>query len=255
MGHHLLWIQPAKLVIGLKILYAIDIINVLALSIPKLAILLLYKRLFIISKLTNHAIKGATNAVYASIIVLEALTIFQCVPISDAFKTGPRKSHRCIDKTALLTWATIPSIVTDIVIFLTPVPVIWKLDVPLRVKLELAVQIMFGGIGMVVCAIRLSVLLRLQYLTDLTCEGGESLFWLQMQPAAYLIFACLLRCRPLLEAIIDTIFCRPSKLMKTSARELAPVTSVIVRTSEVDVGEWASGDKINLTKMGKVPLG
>ncbi|KAF7870200.1 uncharacterized protein EAF02_009390 [Botrytis sinoallii] len=77
MGHHLLWIQPAKLVIGLKVLYAIDLINILALSIPKLAILFLYKRLFIISKLTNHAIKGATYAVYFFIIVLEAIAIFQ----------------------------------------------------------------------------------------------------------------------------------------------------------------------------------
>ncbi|TGO47021.1 hypothetical protein BCON_0297g00160 [Botryotinia convoluta] len=145
MGQYLLWIQPAKLVIGLKVLYAIDIINIFALSIPKLAILFLYKRLFIISKLTNYAIKCATYAVYAFIIVLEAIAVFQCVPISDAFKTGPRKSHRCIDNTAVLIWATVPSIVTDIVIFLIPVPMVWKLNVPLRVKIELAVEFIIGG--------------------------------------------------------------------------------------------------------------
>ncbi|TGO77085.1 hypothetical protein BELL_0124g00230 [Botrytis elliptica] len=147
MGHHLLWIQPVKLVIGLKVFYAIDLINILALSIPKLAIFFLYKRLFIISKLTNHAIKGATYAVYFFIIVLEAIAIFQCVPISDAFKTGPRNSHRCIDNTAVLTWATVPSIMTDIVIFLIPVPVVWKLNVPLRVKIELAVEFIIGGLS------------------------------------------------------------------------------------------------------------
>ncbi|TGO27210.1 hypothetical protein BPAE_0045g00070 [Botrytis paeoniae] len=100
MGHHLLWVQPTKLVIGLKVLYAIDIINVLALSIPKLAILFLYKRLFIISKLTNYAIKCATYAV----------------------------------------------IVTDIVIILVPVPVVWKLDVPSRIKMGFALEFIIGGL-------------------------------------------------------------------------------------------------------------
>ncbi|KAF7895771.1 uncharacterized protein EAF01_009733 [Botrytis porri] len=255
MGHHLLWIQPAKLVIGLKVLYAVDIINILALSIPKLAILFLYKRLFITSKLTNHAIKGATYAVYAFIIVLEAIAIFQCVPISDAFKIGPRKSRRCIDNMVVLTWATVPSIVTDIVIFLIPVPVVWKLNVSLRFKIELAVEFIIGGFGMVVCAVRVSVFLRIQHLPDVTYVGGESLLWLQLQPAAYLICACLLRCRPLLEAIIETISCRSPRMMETPVRELIPMTSVKVGTSEKDVREWSSGDKIEVSKMEKVHLG
>ncbi|THV44295.1 hypothetical protein BGAL_0679g00060 [Botrytis galanthina] len=42
---------------------------------------------------------------------------------------------------------------TDIVIFLIPVPVVWKLNVPLRVKVELAVEFFIGGLGMVVCAV------------------------------------------------------------------------------------------------------
>ncbi|KAF7920986.1 hypothetical protein EAE99_007838 [Botrytis elliptica] len=255
MGHHLLWIQPVKLVIGLKVFYAIDLINILALSIPKLAIFFLYKRLFIISKLTNHAIKGATYAVYFFIIVLEAIAIFQCVPISDAFKTGPRNSHRCIDNTAVLTWATVPSIMTDIVIFLIPVPVVWKLNVPLRVKIELAVEFIIGGFGMVVCAVRLSVFLRIQHLPDFTYVGGESLLWLQLQPAAYLICACLLRCRPLFEAIIETISCRSSKMMETPASRSVPMTSVKIAISEGVADEWTSSDNIKITKIVKVHLG
>ncbi|KAF7931986.1 uncharacterized protein EAE97_009007 [Botrytis byssoidea] len=173
MGHHLLWIQPTKLVIGLKILYAIDLTNVLALSILKLAIL--YERPFIISNLSNHAIKGATYVIYFFLIVLEAVAIFQCVPISDKFKTGSRKSHRCIYNTAVLTWATVPSIMTVIVISLIPVPVVWKLNVRSRVKVELAVESIIGGFGMIVCAVRFSVFLRIQHMPGLTYLGGESL--------------------------------------------------------------------------------
>ncbi|KAF5875515.1 uncharacterized protein Bfra_003969 [Botrytis fragariae] len=93
------------------------------LRILKLAILFLYKRLFIISKRAKHAIRGATYAAYAFIIVLEAIAILQRVPRSDTYKTGPRKSHH---------------IVTDILIFLIPVPVEWKLNVPLGAKMESA---------------------------------------------------------------------------------------------------------------------
>ncbi|TGO13551.1 hypothetical protein BTUL_0068g00600 [Botrytis tulipae] len=216
MGHHLLWIQPAKLVIGLKLLYAIDLINVLALSIPKLALLFLYKRLFIISKPTNHAIKGAAYAVYLFIIVFEAIAIFQCVPISDAFKTGPRKSHRCIGNTVVLTWATVPSIMTDIVIFLIPVPM---------------------------------------HMPDLTYVGGESLLWLQIQPATYLICACSLRCRPLLEAIIGTISYRSPKMLETPANRSVPMTSVKIGILEGVADERTNADNIEITKMVKVHLG
>ncbi|TGO50789.1 hypothetical protein BOTNAR_0379g00010 [Botryotinia narcissicola] len=253
MGHHLLWIQPTKPAIGLKILYAIDLTNVLALSIPKLAIL--YERLFIISNLSNHAIKGATYVIYLFLIVLEAIAIFQCVPISDEFKTGSRKSHRCIDNTAVLTWATVPSIMTVIVIFLIPVPVVWKLNVCLRVKVELAVEFIIGGFGMVVCAVRFSVFLQIQHMPGLTYVGGESLLWLQIQPATYQICACLLRCRPLFEAIIETISCRSPKMMESPASRSISMNSVKIGILEGVADEWTTAAKIEVTKMAQVHLG
>ncbi|KAJ8059287.1 hypothetical protein OCU04_012252 [Sclerotinia nivalis] len=71
-------------------------------------------------------IKVAPYAVYAFIMVFEAIAIFQCIPgaHSDGFKTGPRKTHRCLDSTNVQTWMTIPSIITDIAIFTIPIPVV-----------------------------------------------------------------------------------------------------------------------------------
>ncbi|KAF7881484.1 hypothetical protein EAF00_011853 [Botryotinia globosa] len=224
MGYHLLWIQLAKLVIGLKVLYDIDPIN-----------------------LTNHAIKGATYAIYLFIIVFDAIAIFQCVPISDVLKTGPRKSHRFLYNTAVLTWVTVSSIMTDIVIFLIPVPVVWKLNVPSRVKSSWR--------GMVVCAVCSSVFLRIQHMPDLTYVGGESLRWLQIQPARYLICACLLRCRPLFGEIIETISCRSPKMMESPASRSIPMTSVKIGILEGVADEWTTAANIEVTKMAQVHLG
>lgn len=108
--------------------------------------------------------------------------------------------------------------------------------------------------GMVVCAVRFSVFLRIQHMPDLTYVGGESLLWLQIQPATYLICACLLRCRPLFKAIIETISCRSPKMMETPASRSDPMTSIKIAISEGAADEWMSAANIEVTKMAQVHL-
>lgn len=135
---------PEKIVLWLKYLVAIEFISVFGVTMPKLAILALYHRLF--------PTRGFQNAVFALSGALILLTVafvmafsFACRPFSANWDLS-RPDGACINKTALFIWASVPNIITDIIILVLPAPLIWRLHATTRLKIGLTITFAVGSL-------------------------------------------------------------------------------------------------------------
>ncbi|KAF7596792.1 hypothetical protein BBP40_012391 [Aspergillus hancockii] len=146
VGHHILyWLgkDPEKLRIWAKYLLALSFLYLGSVNVPKVSILLLYHKLF--------PTRPTSTLTKLMMVVLGVITIasifamsFVCQPFS-ANWTGPVPGN-CGHKKVLLIWASFPNIVTDVVLLLLPMPVLWSLNVTRRLKLGLMFTFAVGSL-------------------------------------------------------------------------------------------------------------
>ncbi|KAJ8061070.1 hypothetical protein OCU04_010147 [Sclerotinia nivalis] len=200
LGYHTSYLEytaPWKVRRWGKDLFAGTIIYLLCATAPKYAILILYKRLFIINKVRVCVyVLMATLVVYT--IVMIAVALAACRPFAANFDpTIP--GSKCINKEDLYRWGPIVNIITDVAMLMLPMPIIWNLHTTTRLKLGLTLTFLTGSLGLVVSIIRIPIFYRTNSFTDGTYTGAELMIWTQLETACYLISACLMTLRPLLE--------------------------------------------------------
>jgi len=137
-GHHLAALEqtsPNLVARYYKWLLAISFLYFLAVSIPKLAILAFYLRIFTIKTYRNIVyFLGAivmTTGIVCSIVALNL-----CRP----FKFNwDRKvlGGSCYNEDAFYRWGSLPNILTDIAILILPIPMVWKLHTSNDMKIGL----------------------------------------------------------------------------------------------------------------------
>lgn len=72
-------------------------------------------------------------------------TLFQCHPISAAWKSNPQlNTQQCVHATKLYLSASISSAIFDFVLILLPQPVLWRLQMPLRKKMAISAIFLLG---------------------------------------------------------------------------------------------------------------
>ncbi|KAE8368547.1 hypothetical protein BDV27DRAFT_40174 [Aspergillus caelatus] len=201
VGHHIPWLMvkdPASLRIWAKYLLALSFLYLGSVNLPKFSILLLYNRLFPTKKM------GAI--IKFMMVVLGVITIgtivgasLVCRPFS-ANWDGPIPGN-CGNKKVLYIWASFPNIVTDIILLLLPMPVLWSLNVSPRLKAGLTVTFAVGSIGLVTSIMRFQIFFRNNAFSDGTWVAVELIIWTQVETGVYLISACLPTYRPLLEQV------------------------------------------------------
>jgi len=147
VGYHiqyLLQTDPTKVTIWGKYLVAISTLYFGSVNIPKLAILALYRRLF--------PKKNIRVVIHVLIGVLVALTVSTIVTVSVACRPYAANWHPtmpgavCINKEAFFIWGSIPNIVTDIVMLIVPIRVVWNLHTTTRLKIGLTATFAIGSL-------------------------------------------------------------------------------------------------------------
>jgi hypothetical protein len=131
----------------------------------KMSLLFLYLRL--------SPDKGFRIAVYAMIglsIAFSISSIFasalQCIPVSMLW--NPNQPGHCIDVIAFYYANAAINIVTDVIIYVLPIRVLWGLQLPKRQRLGLAFLFSLGGVVVVASMIRIVTLHQLIHSTDPT---------------------------------------------------------------------------------------
>lgn len=127
--------DPSVTVRFVKLELAFIYTYVFAVTIPKLAILGLYLRIFPQKpyRLACYVISGILVAsLMANIIMVSVL----CIPLK-AYWDPHIQGARCISRDALFRYSTLPNIITDICMLILPFPVIWRISISTRDKLGL----------------------------------------------------------------------------------------------------------------------
>jgi len=145
-GYHQPYIElnfPLKLRRWFQDLFAIAFIYNFTAVLPKLAILILYRRLFSTSK-TLHSIYIIMIILILDLVGLTALVLGLCQPMAANWDDNIPNA-KCLNKRVVSTWITMPNIVTDIWMLVLPIPIIWKLHIVKRVKLGLTFTFLVGS--------------------------------------------------------------------------------------------------------------
>lgn len=124
--------------------YAIEQLYCTAVVFPKLSILASYLRIFITRGYKN------TTYILGVIIVANGIagvvtSLASCRPFSARWQGFEYVSAHCIDTVAYWRWISLPNILTDIIMLVLPLPVIWNLQLSRKERIGLTFIFLTGS--------------------------------------------------------------------------------------------------------------
>ncbi|PQE28883.1 integral membrane protein [Rutstroemia sp. NJR-2017a BBW] len=203
VGYHIAAVaatDPKKIVVWSKILFSTPMIYAWAITFPKLSILAMFLRIF------TQRYHRITVTVIASILIASAIattlvSIFECKPVAFFWdKTIP--NGRCpVNSTKFYLWASLPNIITDVMMLILPQPSIWKLHTSRSVKLGISFTFFTGTVltvsGLIASILRFSQFAQTNPFADGTWASVPLERYTIMEPSMYLLASCLPSTRPL----------------------------------------------------------
>ena len=141
IGYHQEYLNenyPEKVVIGLRYLFAIQILYNLFFNVPKFAILLLYNRVFPPPLTINKFVR-----VMMVFLVLQTIanTLAEFLICGSHFVRST-----CASRQAFYVWGTFPNIISDVIILVLPMTIILRMHMENRMKVGLAVTFFVGSL-------------------------------------------------------------------------------------------------------------
>ena len=117
---------------------------VISIALSILAILLFYSRIFPTKWMRMAVyITSAWNTVWTISTVL--VTIFACGPVERIWNPERYGGH-CIDQSVFYFTRSLISTLTNLVVLLLPLPIVWKLQVSTSRKLGLTISFSIGAL-------------------------------------------------------------------------------------------------------------
>lgn len=142
-GRHVAAVPTEKVVVWLKLQFAVVWMYSPSVSLPKLSIVCLYLRIFTTNRY-RYAAYGVCGVIILNWVANWILGLLICTPIAYNWdKTIP--GGHCIDETQVLIWVSIPNICLDLAILILPMPVIWKLNTSMNQKIGLTITFLTGS--------------------------------------------------------------------------------------------------------------
>jgi hypothetical protein len=131
-GYHAQSLPSMTVEIMLQLVKVHEVIYVLSIPFPKLAILCLYLRLF--TTRISKAVLYATGSIVIATALFGIVAIFfNCRPLN-AFWNHSIQAKCTMDVMTTFRFYSIPNIATDVVMIVLPVPALYKLNVSTLAK-------------------------------------------------------------------------------------------------------------------------
>ena len=135
---------PSELEIWLKLIKAEEFLYLFSATVPKLAILCLYLRIFN-TRPYRYAAYSIAVVMMINYVVDIVLALVMCKPIAYSWdKTIP--GGRCGDILGAYRWISVPNLATDLAILILPLPVIWTLHTKRSQKIGLTLTFLTGSV-------------------------------------------------------------------------------------------------------------
>ncbi|TWU71249.1 hypothetical protein ED733_002409 [Metarhizium rileyi] len=125
--------------------------------------------------------------------ILVALVFLWGLAVFDPVNPLTPGSYNCrISQMKFLRWNAIPTLVTDVVLLILPLPYIWGLQLPRAKKIGIVATFLLGSFILIVTIIRLSFLVRGQASGyDMTWNMTEVILWVIAEANVGIVCACL----------------------------------------------------------------
>ncbi|KAF2794710.1 hypothetical protein K505DRAFT_360851 [Melanomma pulvis-pyrius CBS 109.77] len=202
-GYHVETVSAGKIRMLLQLIKAQELIYVMSLPLPKLAILCLYYRLFT-SKMSYYILYVTGLVIVATCLFGVLAGFFNCRPF-DSFWELTVEAHCTMDRMVAFRYYSIPNMVTDVAIILIPVPALWRLKVGVLTKIGVALTFLTCTFGIVTSALRFVAFLDVNVFDDITYLSVSTTRWTIIEPGVYLIAATMPTLRPLIRHLVKKI--------------------------------------------------
>ncbi|PLB43653.1 hypothetical protein P170DRAFT_513988 [Aspergillus steynii IBT 23096] len=184
--------SPEKIPIQGKFMFAFPLIYFAAVVPPKMAIIYLYLSVFT-QKPFRVICYVVTGIMIGNWIGTTVASFLSCQPLSYYWT----QEGTCFDINSFFRWGGFSNIVTDVIMMVLPMPVVWELHASTRLKLGILITFLLGSLGLIASVIRFVKFYVTDAQKDLTWAGGDLVLWTVVECGGYLIAGCLPTYRPL----------------------------------------------------------
>ncbi|KAK5652250.1 hypothetical protein OQA88_10747 [Cercophora sp. LCS_1] len=233
-GFHADSLDPEDRSLTLRMFWVAQMTYKISLQATKVSLLLFYVRIF-------HHISWFKKVSYVFITFLlvylfatTVVSLVQCQPIATAWDSS--RTGKCIDLISFFVFNGSFAVVTDIIVLILPLPLVWGLQLPLGQKLALVPVFGIGIFIVTVSAVRLYALIATPPL-DKTYDL-EGTLWTIIEFNLAIVCASLPSVRILLAKVFPRIF-RGSSLARYRSGE--PRSGAVAAAG----GSW--GHKANVS--------
>lgn len=131
----------------LQYLWAYEFVYFTVVPLVKLSIILLYHHVFPVRHVT-YALSLCAFIVISWWIAMIVVACVQCQPYSYFWDQyiNPSAQGKCIDTYHFYLGNAISSVITDFLILGVPIPMVWRLQMPIAQKLAVCGTFLLGGL-------------------------------------------------------------------------------------------------------------
>ncbi|MCJ1396616.1 hypothetical protein MMC18_009507 [Xylographa bjoerkii] len=200
LGMHLQLADLDNLRSFLLALYVFTICYSIGLALIKFSILAFLFRVFHVP--TFKLPLSITAAIITLTTVASLFTaIFSCHPIYGFWDLETPST--CVDPLKFYFAQAIPSIITDIILLILPLPLVWKLKITNSQKWGVSAVFLLGGFVTICSIIRLVRLIQTQDNLDFTWGLSDPALWSTVEMHIFVCCACLPSTWCLVKLLVD----------------------------------------------------
>ncbi|KAJ5934752.1 Major facilitator superfamily domain general substrate transporter [Penicillium verhagenii] len=200
--------------------YAFTVLYSPALMAVKTSILVFYLTLTRNQKVFRWANYVTLAVVNAAGLALTLVNVFQCRPVSAAFRASLPSGAHCTDIVTLYLSSSPVNIITDLAMLFLPMPLLTQMRLPKKQKIILIITFSFGFFVAVVDVIRIAFLqqaaisrqvalksIHLQNVgtADFSWYASFSFMWSAVEVNASIICGCVPSLKPLVARILPKL--------------------------------------------------
>ncbi|KAJ5359939.1 hypothetical protein N7517_009130 [Penicillium concentricum] len=183
-----------------SILFAYLIVYLVELLLIKVSILMFYRRIF-----------GMNWMIWATLFIsygwcmgsmIAALCACDPIPFFWTEITDPKSGSYRYNFYYYYIGNATANVVTDVLILLVPMPIVWKLQMRTTQKIGVCAVLLLGGFVCVASGIRIHYLTYLRGNVDITWALGSVSVWSTVEPCVGIICACLPVLQPFVRSMV-----------------------------------------------------
>ncbi|KAJ5788568.1 hypothetical protein N7457_003558 [Penicillium paradoxum] len=195
LGSHITMIPAKNLVVYFQIGYSNNFIYTGCIAFIKFSILALYKRLFAVRHMTI-AVNLMFGFICLWVVGVYVAGALICIPASKFWDQSIEGA--CLDPAKFNYGLQIPNILSDLILLVMPMRVVWTLPIPKSQKMLLSGVFLVGGLTLIFDCFRLDAMIKLVGQgPDITYNQVPVVVWTCIEAAVGITAACLPNLRPL----------------------------------------------------------